>query len=362
MMRITCVRLKKFQFLFLYFALAVLASCARNDPADEDFSLISLTPEQRQADLDAMLEEIAFHETERNDFFEITTEIGDDEPAACRPEFVAQRWNPGQYQANQFVPSTEECGRNQPPNNLKQRESVPIFWMNLSAKRNDATGNAIGWSDDIARDKMQQATRWFASYCIDLDVKKVAVAANRFNRMREAMAAAIEGRLFQGDTVTVENVSDSLNHQLYERELRKPRKYLLVLFTDAFQDVRFGGPDSRVNRVAGNFEGIPVIVIPDPPDSDSTNIVTHELIHGLGKVLAGQHSFAYLQDLPQLGNPAPERISMSRKATWDEGGCAFDMGNAGRSDQDSPMQKPDSDKMDWASFWQFDFNGNTKPK
>ncbi len=347
---------------FLCLLLLSLASCGRDKPVDADFSIVRLTPEQRQADLDAMLEEVALHETERGDFFEMATTIGGNAPAACRPEFVAQRWNPGQYQANQFVPSTEECGRNQPPNDLKQRESVPIFWLNLSTRRNDAEGNAIGWSDDIARDKMQQATRWFATYCIDLDIKKVTVAANRFNRMREAMVAAIEGRPFQGDTVTVEGVSDSLNHQLYERELRKPRKYLLVLFTDAFQNVRFGDPDSRVNRVAGNFEGIPVILVPNPPDSASTNIVTHELIHGLGKVLAGQHSFAYLQDSPQLGNPAPERISMSRKATWDEGGCAFDMGNAGRTDQDSPMQKPDSDKMDWASFWQFDFNGNTKPK
>ena len=38
------------------------------------------------------------------------------------------------------------------------------------------------------------------------------------------------------------------------------------------------GPDSRINRVAGNFEGIPVILVPDPPDPGSTNIVTHELI------------------------------------------------------------------------------------
>lgn len=361
MMSTACFRLA-LRFFFLCLLSLSLTSCSKDEPIDSGFSLVRLTPEQRQADLDAMLEEAVLRETELGEFFEVTTEIGGGAPAACRPEFVAQRWNPDQYQANQFFPSTEECGRNQPPDNLKQRESVPIFWLNLSTRRNDAAGNAIGWGDDIARDKMQEAIGWFAAYCIDLDVKKVAVAANRLDKMRAAMTAAIEGRPFQGDAVTVESVSDSLNHQLYERELRKPRKYLLILFTDAFQNVRFGGPDSRINRVAGNFEGIPVILVPDPPDSASTNIVTHELIHGFGKVLAGQHSFAYLQDLPQLGNPTPERISMNRKATWDEGGCSFDMGNAGRSDQDSPMRKPDTDKMDWASFWQFDFNGNTKPK
>ena len=350
------------RLFFLCLLSLSLASCGKDEPVDADFSLVRLTPEQRQADLDAMLEEAALDATEPGEFFEITTEIGGDAPAACRPEFVAQRWNPGQYQANQFFPSTEECGRNQPPNNLKQRESIPIFWLNLSTRRNNAAGNAIGWSDDIARNKMQEATDWFATYCIDLTVKKVAMIANRLNSMRAAMTAAIEGQPFQGNAVTVESVSDSLNHQLYEQELRKPRKYLLVLFTDAFQNVRFGGPDSRINRVAGNFEGIPVILVPDPPDSGSTHIITHELIHGLGKVLAGQHSFAYLQDSPRLGNPTAEQISMSRKATWDEGGCSFDMGNAGRSDQDSPMNKPNTDKMDWASFWQFDFNGNTKPK
>ncbi|PTQ87269.1 hypothetical protein [Nitrosomonas ureae] len=361
MMLITYFR-SKFEFLFLCFVIVLLASCGENDPDDADFSLVGLTPEQRQADLDAQLEEIAFHKTGRGDFFDTTTEIGGGAPAACRPEFVAQRWNPGQYQVNQFFPSSAECGRNQPPNNLKRRESIPIFWLNLSTRRNNAAGNAIGWSDDIARNKMQEATDWFATYCIDLNVKKVAVIANRLDGMRAAMTAAIEGQPFQGNAVTVESVADSLNHQLYEQELRKPRKYLLILFTDAFQNVRFGDPDSRVNRVAGNFESIPVILIPDPPDSGSTNIITHELIHGLGKVLVGQHSFAYLQDLPQLGNSTAEQISMNRKATWDEGGCSFDMGNAGRSDQDSPMRKPDTDKMDWASFWQFDFNGNTKPK
>lgn len=343
-------------------ALLVLGSCRRDQGSDaeETFSLTRLTPEERQAEILALLESDESSLTGSGDFFDPTIQIDEEGiPAAegCRPDFVAQRWRPEQYRANGFTPSTEQCGRNKPPANLKQRESIPIYWLNLSALRQNASGDSVGWSDDIAGTKMREAIEWFAGNCIELDVKKVDPAANRL-----AMDAAIGGRPYQGEVVTVAGVAESVNNQLYERELRKPRKYLLVLFTDAFQNVRFGGPDSRVNRVAGNFEAIPVILVPDPPDARSTNIITHELIHGLGKVLIGRHSFAYLQAMPELGNPSAERISLNRQATWDEGGCAFDMGNAGRTDQDAPLAKPNSDLMDWASFWQFDQNGNTRVK
>lgn len=359
--------IKRASGLGFLWVLLVLGSCGR-DPgsgADETFPLTRLTPEEKQAEILALLESDESILTGSGDFFDPTIQIDEDgAPVAggCRPDFVAQRWRPEQYRANGFTPSAEQCGRNKPPADLKQRESIPIHWLSLSTRRQDPNGESIGWSDDIAGAKMREAIAWFAGNCIELDVKKVDPAANRLNAMRGAMDAAIGGRPYQGEAVTVAGVAESINNQLYERELRKPRKYLLMLFTDAFQNVRFGGPDSRVNRVAGNFEAFPVILVPDPPDARSTNIITHELIHGLGKVLIGRHSFAYLQALPQLGNPSAERISLNRQATWDEGGCAFDMGNAGRTDQDTPLAKPNSDLMDWASFWQFDQNGNTRVK
>lgn len=347
-------------------ACLALAACGRGVVKDDDdFRLIRLTAEERQAELLALLEADGQILQGSGDFFDETIQIDLKRgiPAGgCRPDFVAQRWRPDQYQARGFTLSTERCGLNKPPANLKPRESIPIHWVNLSTRRANAVGAMIGWSDAIAETRLQEAIDWFEDYCIELDVNKVNVRANRLANMRAAMNAAIQGVPFQGENVTVETVADSLNTQLYRTELRRPKKYLLILFTDAYRSVRFGDQNSRVNRVAGNFESIPVILVPDPPDSASSHIITHELIHGLGKVLVGQSSFPFLNNIPELGNPGAEAVNLNRQATWDEGGCPFDMGNAERTDQDAPLTKPDSDKMDWASFWQFDRNGNTGGK
>jgi hypothetical protein len=340
----------------------ILAACGRSGDEEEDFILIRLTEEEKQAELLTLLKAGDQFPQGSGNFFDETIQIDEEGgvPAGgCRPDFVAQRWRPDQYQARGFTQSTERCGLNKPPADLKPRESIPIHWLNLSTRRANATGAMIGWSDAMAETRIQEAIDWFENYCIELNVNKVNVRANRLANMRAAMTAGIQGRPFQGENVTVETVSDSVNALLYREELRRPRKYLLILFTDAYQNVRFGDPDSRINRTAGNFESIPVILVPDPPDSASTHIITHELIHGLGKVLVRQSSFPFLRNIPELENPGPEAVSLNRQATWDEGGCPFDMGNAERTDQDVPLAKPNSDKMDWASFWQFDRNGNT---
>jgi len=354
---------KFLKVIFLFALLAPLAACFHEETKEDDLTAARPTPEERQAEMDAFLEKYGSGLGESGDLFDLTIRIDDGgkaEQKGCRPEFVAKRWRRAQYRTKGFEPSNELCGRNRPPTVLKDRVSIPIYWLNLSSRRANANGNQIGWSDALALAKMQEAERWFAGFCIDLDINPVSVSANRLRNMRAAMDAAIAGRLYKGEAVTVESVSEGTNKQLYKSELHKPHKYLLVLFTDAFRSVRYGGPTSRVNQVAGNFESIPVILVPDPPDSASTNIITHELIHGLGKVLAGKNSIPHLQSLPVLDNPSAEEVSMSQQATWDEGGCGTDMGNAGRADPTSALTKPNSDLMDWASFWQFDHNRNTR--
>jgi len=139
------------------------------------------------------------------------------------------------------------------------------------------------------------------------------------------------------------NAISTTSEELWEA-ISKPDKYLLVMFVDAFDEVTC---DQRPVRVAGNFTRIPVILVPDPPDSRSTNIITHELIHGFGKVLRETRS-------------RPYRNGENRKNTWDEGACTNEMGNAGRADYDAPLTKPNNAPLDWGSYWQFIENDNVR--
>lgn len=173
----------------------LLAACGTRNAEDTTFTLRRLTPEQNFADLKALLAEDPYPTSEPDDLFDVATEIARRAPAACSPEFVAKRWHPDEYRANQFEPSTGQCGRNMPPNALKLRKSIPVYWLNRSSRVANASGAAVGWSDDIARDKMQEAVAWFATFCIELDIKKVAVAAGLLANMRVAMSAAITVRI-----------------------------------------------------------------------------------------------------------------------------------------------------------------------
>lgn len=46
-------------------------------------------------------------------------------------------------------------------------------------------------------------------------------------------------------------------------------------------------------------------------------------------------------------------MGQQRKNTWDEGACSNDMGNAQRGNPRDVMPKPNTDLLDWASYWQF---------
>ena len=127
-------------------------------------------------------------------------------------------------------------------------------------------------------------------------------------------------------------------------------KDLLILFVDDFQEVVYEpqGTGGRVNSVSGNFSDIPVILI-TAHDQNAGNIVTHELIHGLGKPIHNLRSHAFDNSSATVDN------------TWSEGPCQTDMGNPKRQGgPKGPFSNPSTDLMDWASYRAMDAVKNIK--
>jgi len=251
----------------------------------------------------------------------------------CQGNFLAHRQDDRFYNArsNRQIPRKRACAD---PIVLPvpERISIPIYWARVGGQ----------WSDpkSIPR-KLQETSSWFERYCIRLNFQEIP--------LRAVEAQTIARSLSQADAVSPDKHREEVGGiypQLWRRAGR-PRDLLLILFVDSFRNVRYG---ERVDRVAGNFDKMPVILIPGDPDARSSHIVTHELIHGLGK-LRSDDSTPPGTRVPGSGE---DRIN-----TWDEGGCTTDMGNAGRSEPAAPLIKPDDHLLDWASYYQFLNRANT---
>ncbi len=208
---------------------------------------------------------------------------------------------------------------------VPERVSIPIYWAVVGTQ----------WTEAVAREKMVEAATWFERYCIFL-------TRNPIN-LRPHEAAALQATIRAADTGDPDDLAAEAA-RVYEtlwRRVGRPRDLLMILFLDSFRAVRYG---DRVDRVAGNFESFPLILIPGDPDTRSRHIVTHELIHGLGK----QRTNSATPPSTRVPGSGEDRIN-----TWDEASCTSDMGNAERSDPSSPLVKGNDDLLDWASYYQF---------
>lgn len=244
-------------------------------------------------------------------------EIDDDNPGCVAP-FVTSRQERDWYVRRGFSPIAT-C--DEPKNKrLGNSVSIPIYYVAISNN----------WPN--AREKMEEARTWFARYCINLQIHPVIIK-NRIKRNMIAKLAIANNHSGQRYT---RRVGKTYGY-IWKRHLGGPKKFLLVLFVDHFASVRYSrrGPA----KVAANFDNWPVILIPDNPDVGSTNIVTHELIHGLGKKFRG-------------GSPALTNPYGDRKNCWDEGHCEDEMGNSQRGDNREILEKANDSPMDFASIFE----------
>ena len=250
------------------------------------------------------------------------------EGETCREEFFTSRQLQKWYRSHSWTGPLASCS-NARPKNLQESVSIPIYYVVLSNN----------WTNDLASSKMEEAKSWFEKYCVKLQTIPVIIPGRTKRRLIRELA-----RKNQGWKKYTPEVGKTYKH-LWDNYMQKPKRFLLILFVDRFTSVKYNG---RVNRVAGNFSKVPVILIPHDPDIQSTHIVTHELIHGLGKKFKG-------------GNPVKtDPFVTSQKNTWDEGACQNEMGNSNRANVAAPLRKTDDDLIDYASYWEMAKAGNIR--
>lgn len=250
----------------------------------------------------------------------------------CDADFVSDRRNRKWYPARKVDKKISFGQKLACPNaktlTVNEKISVPIYYANAS--------NA--WNAGQIQGKVNEAVNWFNKYCITLSIYDVKLKAAESAQLAGQLAK-VRNQKYHDEVVKIFNGM--------RRRLGNPQKFFLVLFVDPYvirdklQGVVLTGPIS----VAMNFWRKPVILIPSNPEINSTNILTHELIHALGKPFGGGAS--------TVGYRNPNKNN-----TWGEGGCANDMGNSGRGNALVPLRLPNTHLMDWASYWQFNFVGN----
>lgn len=244
----------------------------------------------------------------------------------CDAEFVSGRRDRNWYRNNGFgeklaCPQTRTIA-------VRERQSIRIYWAIAGDQ----------WTEDEAREKIDVAQRWFSRYCISLRVEPVTLQAGESARFTTALATAdSQGR------ADYRNAIGSVYRHLWENRMSRRSRFLLILFVNPFREVVY---DTAVVNVSGNFSDIPVILVTSA-DKTSPHIVTHELIHGLGKGTVRGESGEPPTAIPWVGE------SPDRDNTWHEGGCDIEMGNASRTNPSEPMNKSDTSPMDWASYFQF---------
>ncbi|MCF6150235.1 MAG: hypothetical protein E3K37_16465 [Candidatus Kuenenia sp.] len=247
------------------------------------------------------------------------------EVRTCTGEFISKRVTEQEYKDLGFEPT--DCD-NPREIEIKEKVSIPIYYV-LAGDQ---------WTEDQVREKMDEAVTWFDQYCIRLSIYPVTLKTNE--------TAFISQKLDKANTEGTNQYRKAIN-DIYEKlwmfRMGKPQKFLLIMFVNPYNEVVFDR--IRDIKIAGNLQDIPIILIPSIPERNSTHIVTHELIHGLGKLWNSTKG--------NLVTTRAFKDSFGKRATWLEGGCSNDMGNSGRIDQSTPLNKTIDEKMDFASYVQY---------
>lgn len=183
-------------------------------------------------------------------------------PKTCDAEFVSERRNRDWYRNNGFgeklrCPQTRKIM-------IPGTKSIPIYWAIAGTQ----------WTDAEVREKLEKAQAWFLRYCISLRIKQVPLQQDASSRFSVDLARANT----EGEAKYTAKVRE-IYKQLWENGMKRRRRFLLLLFVDSFNKVAF---DTAKVDTSGNFAKIPVILITSA-DKTSAHIVTHELVHGLGK-------------------------------------------------------------------------------
>ena len=323
---------------------------------EEDVEIIDeeMMVEEESFLTEAEIEELGLSELERdlwNEFAQdsFVFEIGTEEPApkeSCSPDFLANRR--GKTEARALYTKMSQLFKT-PISQLScdkdkkiavdDTRSVPVFWTVI--------GNE--WKKSDAVDKMNAAKAWFQKYCVDIDSRELSLSRKEFNAYSAGLKRAnAQGKLTYTSTV------DYAYTRLWKKKMKKARgvkkgktaRFFLILFVDTFAEVNYGRQGGRVNNVAGNFAGLPLILIPS--NENRRQIVSHELIHAFGKNQAGFGTFD--TGKRKISRPITSTHSVSIKNCWNEGSCARDMGNA--------VALNESDLMDIASYYEMLVNRN----
>jgi len=214
---------------------------------------------------------------------------------------------------------------------LKRTRSIPIVWA--------IVGTAWTRGDVLAR--MGEAGRWFRKYCIELDIRELDIdqkleaitpddkKKQATNSLSQARAALERTRRQKGSPYLEAVVA--LYREIWRYFFKRQRSmFLLVLFVDPYEEMQGDSAGKRPDaKVSTNLTYSPVITI--TRTQNIPHIVTHELVHGLGKVWSYEQGGTTYNGLPRT---EPYGSDSERGITWEHGGgqqsCEEDMGNAVR--------------------------------
>ena len=247
------------------------------------------------------------------------------EQETCSPEFLFNRRKSAFYniETNGRVTAQRAC--DEPlafpvPRTL----SIPIYWANLS------TG-ADGWDKPSITGKIDEAKTFFERYCITLQIDEVPVSR------RQVVDFDQRFRLNNPDRDTAARIARDTCEKLRARK-GGPDEVIFVLFVGNFGEIRYG---DRVDDVSGCFARFKCALIESVPDKQSTNILTHELIHALGQEQGAKLAWSI---------PAGD----NKENTWNHGSCpANDMGNVPRGNPANPVTIENTRLLDYAAWVQF---------
>lgn len=252
-------------------------------------------------------------------------------PKTCDTEFVSDRRSRDWYRNNGFGEKLK-CPETR-TKTIPGTKSLPIYCAIAGAQ----------WTEAEVREKFEKARVWFSRYCISLRIKEVPLQQDESGQFSTALARTNA----QGQAQYESQVRKIYEH-LWNNRMGRPRGFLLLLFVDPFNKVAY---DRVEVDTSGNFADIPVILITSA-DKASSHIVTHELVHGLGKGIIRGSPPRSIRWVDAPNTSAPESVANGNN-TWLEGGCREEMGNAVRRSSSVPLMKSDTAPMDWASYIQY---------
>lgn len=274
----------------------------------------------------------------------------------CTPQFTPARLKlyPNNWYHNNRVIKKKGKEFAKIPKNTKIIKECQAFTANimLNTKTRPVFWDIIGnkWTADAAQVKITEAVEWFSKYCITVDARQIKMLKpqKQVKKFQQSLPD-FDKTLKRFEKIRKKSVAPNAKQAAFA-----------ILFIDAIPapGVQYRGNSKDTDRggrftIAGNFGEIPLILIPHATDADSKNIVTHELIHALGKKFASTSKTINPETYKTGKN------SENYEANAGHGKCSGnDMGNSSRTRLRPVFNNADNRLLDYASYAYFVWNGN----